>query len=96
MYENVFFIFLILAIAIIFLIIIQKNNSVNIGSSFRQSSLKGIFNSTHSGNFITKLITILAIFFFIFSLILNNLNNKKIEKWKNIAESKKTEFKKSK
>lgn len=95
-YENVFFIFIILAIAIIFLIMLQQNDNASFGSSFRQNSLQNMFRATYSGNFITKCITILAVLFFVFSLILNNLNNKNIDEWKNIniKEFKKIELKK--
>ncbi|QJC29610.1 preprotein translocase subunit SecG [Enterobacteriaceae endosymbiont of Plateumaris pusilla] len=73
MYKLFLVLFVIVSIILIGLIILQNNNTVDIGSSMNNS--RSFFNTNTPNKIITKLIFVLAIVFFMISLILSNLNN---------------------
>ncbi|OQM34190.1 preprotein translocase subunit SecG [bacterium endosymbiont of Pedicinus badii] len=90
MYKFFLFFFFFNAFILIILIMMQENKNSSIKSSFLQSSQKSLFSSSSLDTFLVKLISVLAFLFFFSSLILSNLNSKKINKeknWKNLEKS---------
>ncbi len=96
MYEILLVIFSLIAISLVALIILQKGKSINdIGAAFGSGVSSTLFGSVGSSNFITHMTTILAILFFILSLLLGNLSsrhNKKDIQWNVLHESHKPEI----
>jgi preprotein translocase subunit SecG len=80
MYELFLVLYLIIAAALIFLVLIQHGKGADMGASFGAGASATIFGSSGTGNFLTRSTTILAILFFILSLILGNYNTSHIEK----------------
>ncbi|WP_311790565.1 MULTISPECIES: preprotein translocase subunit SecG [Pantoea] len=88
MYEALLVIFLIVAIALVGLIMLQQGKGADMGASFGAGASATLFGSTGSGNFMTRTTGILAALFFIISLILGNLNTNKTSKgseWENLS-----------
>ncbi|MXP56445.1 preprotein translocase subunit SecG [Pantoea sp. Mhis] len=85
MYSVLLVIFLIVAISLVSLIILQKNKTdISVSSGAGSSSI--LFNSVGSASFITRMTSILAVFFFIISLILANLHSNKSIKANNVKD----------
>ncbi|AWB67080.1 preprotein translocase subunit SecG [Saccharobesus litoralis] len=76
MYEILLVCFLIVAIALVGLILIQHGKGADMGSSFGAGSSQTMFGSSGSGNFLTRSTAILATIFFVLSLVLGNLSSK--------------------
>ncbi|URJ32207.1 preprotein translocase subunit SecG [Blochmannia endosymbiont of Camponotus sp.] len=89
MYQVCLVIFLIIAIALITLIMLQQNKSNDSGGMFSSRSLGDMLGSGGINDGITCLIVILAILFFLFSLLLGNMNSKQNQKYihKNVQNS---------
>ncbi|EKE79319.1 preprotein translocase subunit SecG [Idiomarina xiamenensis] len=77
MYEFLLIAFLLVAIALIGLILIQQGKGADMGASFGSGASNTVFGSSGSGNFLTRTTTILAILFFVLSIILGNLSSGK-------------------
>lgn len=77
MYEILIIVFLIIAIAIVGLVLIQKGKGADMGASFGAGASATLFGSAGTGNFLTRTTTILGILFFIVSLALANISSKK-------------------
>ncbi|WP_258576551.1 preprotein translocase subunit SecG [Candidatus Pantoea persica] len=88
MYEALLVVFLIVAIALVGLIMLQQGKGADMGASFGAGASATLFGSTGSGNFMTRTTGILAVLFFIISLVLDNLNTNKTSKgseWENLS-----------
>lgn len=88
MYEALLVVFLIVAIALVGLIMLQQGKGADMGASFGAGASATLFGSTGSGNFMTRTTGILAALFFIISLVLGNLNTNKTSKgseWENLS-----------
>ncbi|OQP35453.1 preprotein translocase subunit SecG [Pantoea latae] len=88
MYEALLVVFLIVAIALVGLIMLQQGKGADMGASFGAGASGTLFGSTGSGNFMTRMTGILAALFFIISLVLGNLNTNKTSKgseWENLS-----------
>ncbi|NTS75336.1 preprotein translocase subunit SecG [Catenovulum sp. SM1970] len=88
MYEILLGAFLLTAIALVGLILIQQGKGADMGSSFGAGASNTMFGSSGSGNFLTKSTAVLATIFFVLSLILGNLSskqNKQVDEWENLA-----------
>jgi preprotein translocase subunit SecG len=89
MHEALLVIFLIVAIGLIGLIMLQQGRSADMGASFGAGGSATLFGSNGSGNFMTRMTAVLATLFFIISLILSNLNANKTQKgseWENLTQ----------
>ncbi len=80
MYEILLVSFLVVAIALIGMILIQQGKGADMGSSFGSGGSNTMFGSSGSGNFLTKATALLATGFFVLSLILGNLSSNKVKK----------------
>ncbi|ADV33510.1 preprotein translocase, SecG subunit [Candidatus Blochmanniella vafra str. BVAF] len=76
MYQFFLVTFVIIAIILIILIMLQQNNGNSMGGGFDYRSLGDMLNSGSFNDNITRVIVILAILFFVFSLVLGNMNSK--------------------
>jgi len=88
MYEALLVIFLIVAIALVALIMLQQGKGADMGASFGAGASGTLFGSSGSANFMTRTTAILATLFFIISLVLGNINSNKTSKgseWENLS-----------
>ncbi|MDX7019611.1 preprotein translocase subunit SecG, partial [Klebsiella aerogenes] len=65
MYEALLVIFLIVAIALVALIMLQQGKGADMGASFGAGASGTLFGSSGSANFMTRTTAILATLFFI-------------------------------
>lgn len=89
MYEALLVVFLIVAIGLVGLIMLQQGKGADMGASFGAGSSATLFGSNGSGNFMTRMTAVLAALFFIISLILGNLNSNKTQtgsEWENLSQ----------
>lgn len=73
MYEIFLVLYLLCAIALIAMILLQTGKGADMGASFGSGASNTVFGSGGSGNFMTRVTTILAVAFFLLSLILGNM-----------------------
>ena len=89
MYEALLVVFLIVAIALVALIMLQQGKGADMGASFGAGASGTLFGSSGSANFMTRTTAILATLFFIISLVLGNINSNKTSKgseWENLTQ----------
>ena len=94
MYEALLVVFLIVAIGLVGLIMLQQGKGADMGASFGAGASGTLFGASGSGNFMTRMTGILAALFFIISLALGNINSNKTSKgseWDNLSAPAKTE-----
>ncbi|EJW6093678.1 preprotein translocase subunit SecG [Salmonella enterica] len=94
MYEVLLVVFLIVAIGLVGLIMLQQGKGADMGASFGAGASATLFGSSGSGNFMTRMTAVLATLFFIISLVLGNINSNKTNKgseWENLSALAKTE-----
>ncbi len=88
LYQVLIIVYLIVALCLIGLVLIQHGKGADMGASFGAGSSATIFGSSGSGNFLTKATTWLAILFFGISLVLGNLTANRIKStddWDNLG-----------
>ncbi|MXP51097.1 preprotein translocase subunit SecG [Pantoea sp. SoEX] len=98
MYLAILIFFFAVCIAFIFFVMLQQNKGAGIETSFNSNASNVIFDSINSDSILNKTIAILAILFFLISLMLNNLNSNKIldkNEWENLSAPLKKSGKKS-
>ena len=83
MYEALLVVFLIVAIGLVGLIMLQQGKGADMGASFGAGASGTLFGSSGSGNFMTRMTGILAALFFIISLALGKTN--KGSEWDNLS-----------
>ncbi len=94
MYEALLVVFLIVALALVAMIMLQQGKGADMGASFGAGASGTLFGSSGSGNFMTRTTGILATLFFIISLLLGNINSNKTNKgseWENLSAPAKSE-----
>lgn len=87
MYEILLVIYLVVALALIGMVLIQQGKGADMGSSFGAGASGTVFGSSGAGNFMTKTTTSLATIFFVLSIVLGNLTSsqiKKADEWENL------------
>jgi len=88
LYQTLIVIYLIVALCLIGLVLIQQGKGADMGASFGAGASATIFGSSGSGNFLTKSTSILAVAFFVISLLLGNLTANRVkstDEWNNLA-----------
>lgn len=75
MYQFCLIVFVVIAIILIILIMLQQNNGNSLGG-LDSPSLGDMLNSGNFNDNVTRFIVILAVLFFLFSLVLGNMNSK--------------------
>lgn len=89
MYEALLVVFLIVALGLVGLIMLQQGKGADMGASFGAGASATLFGSSGSGNFMTRMTGVLATLFFILSLVLGNLSTNKTSKgseWENLSQ----------
>ena len=90
LYEILIVVYLIVALCLIGLVLIQQGKGADMGASFGAGASATIFGSSGSGNFLTKSTSILAVAFFLISLILGNLTAHRVkstDEWNNLGKA---------
>ena len=77
MYEILLVVYLIVAIALIGFVLIQQGKGAGMGASFGSGASNTVFGASGAGNFMTRTTAILAVLFFVISLVLGNLSTNK-------------------
>ncbi len=88
LYQVLIIAYVLIALALIGLVLIQQGKGADMGASFGAGSSATVFGSGGSGNFLTKMTTWLAIGFFVISLVLGNLTanrTKSIDEWNDLS-----------
>ena len=88
LYQVLIIAYVLIALALIGLVLIQQGKGADMGASFGAGSSATVFGSGGSGNFLTKSTTYLAVAFFAISLILGNLTanrTKSVDEWNNLS-----------
>ena len=83
MYEALLVVFLIVAIGLVGLIMLQQGKGADMGASFGAGASATLFGSSGSGNFMTRM-----------TAVLGNINSNKTNKgseWENLSAPAKTE-----
>ncbi|SQI43431.1 Preprotein translocase band 1 subunit [Leminorella richardii] len=80
MYEALLIIFLLVAIGLVGMVMLQQGKGANMGASFGAGASATLFGSGGSGNFMTRTTAILAALFFIISLALGNMSSRQEKK----------------
>ncbi len=89
MYEILLIVYLVVALSLVFLILIQQGKGADMGASFGAGSSNTLFGASGSGNFLTKTTTGLATGFFVLSILLGNLTAnqvKQTDEWSDLAD----------
>jgi preprotein translocase subunit SecG len=88
MYEVLLVLYLLVALALIGLVLIQRGKGADMGASFGAGASGTLFGASGSGNFLTRTTAVLATSFFVLSLLLGNLTANTINKeddWNNLG-----------
>ncbi|MBU2881504.1 preprotein translocase subunit SecG [Psychrosphaera sp. B3R10] len=88
MYEILIVVYLVVALALVGLILIQQGKGADMGASFGAGASATLFGSSGSGNFLTKTTTILATLFFVISIFLGSLTANSVKEeneWNDIS-----------
>lgn len=87
MYHFLLVLLLLVAVGLVSLILLQQGKGADMGASLGSGASATLFGSSGSGNFMTRVTSILATLFFIISLILGNLSsgNKKTSQWEDLT-----------
>lgn len=80
MYQALLVIFLLVAVSLVAMIMLQHGKSADMRASFDAGPSGTLLNSSGSGNFITRMTAVLATFFFVLSLVLGNLSSNHVQK----------------
>lgn len=87
MFEILMVVYLLVALGIIGLVLIQQGQGAGMGASFGAGASATLFGSSGSGNFLTRATAILATAFFVLSLVLGRMSAhsaKPAEDWNEI------------
>lgn len=94
MYEALLVIFLLIAIGLVALIMLQQGKGADMGASFGAGASATLFGSSGSGNFMTRMTAVLATLFFVISLVLGNMSTRHGKAggvWDNLSQPEKVE-----
>ncbi|WP_220720682.1 preprotein translocase subunit SecG [Agarivorans litoreus] len=89
MYEILLVIYLVIALALIGLVLIQQGKGADMGASFGSGASNTVFGSSGSGNFLTRATAICATLFIVISLVLGNLSAKhtqQVDEWSDLSQ----------
>lgn len=76
MYEILLVIYLLAALGVIGLVLVQQGKGADMGASFGAGASGTLFGASGSGNFLTRMTAICATLFFAISLVLGNISAK--------------------
>ncbi|MBY6186302.1 preprotein translocase subunit SecG [Marinobacter hydrocarbonoclasticus] len=87
MFEILMVVYLLVALGIIGLVLIQQGQGAGMGASFGAGASATLFGSSGSGNFLSRTTAILATVFFVLSLVLGRMSShsaQPTEEWNEI------------
>ncbi|WP_087023918.1 preprotein translocase subunit SecG [Thaumasiovibrio subtropicus] len=90
MYEILLVIYLLAALGVIGLVMIQQGKGADMGASFGAGASNTVFGASGSGNFLTRMTAIFATIFFVLSLVLGNMTAKSTGQgsgWENLEQA---------
>ena len=73
MYQVLIVVYLIVAIMLIGLVLLQRGKGADMGASFGAGASNTVFGAGGSGNFLTRSTAVLATAFFVISLLLGSM-----------------------
>ncbi|EJG0409454.1 TPA: preprotein translocase subunit SecG [Vibrio parahaemolyticus] len=79
MFSVLLVIYLLAALGVIGLVLIQQGKGADMGASFGAGASNTVFGASGSGNFLTRTTAILATVFFVVSLLLGRMSTHKTE-----------------
>jgi len=79
-YTIVFFVFLLVCVALIGLVLIQHGKGAEVGAAFGSGASQTMFGSRGSASFLTRATAVLATLFFVLSLLLAYLSTQSIQR----------------
>jgi preprotein translocase subunit SecG len=88
MYEILIVVYLLVAMSLIGLVLIQHGKGADMGAAFGAGASATVFGSSGTGNFLTKTTTLLATVFFVISIILGNYSTsqtKQADDWEDLS-----------
>ncbi len=74
MYEVLLVVYLLVALGLVGLVLVQQGKGADMGASFGAGASNTVFGATGSGNFLTRTTAILAVAFFALSLTLGAMS----------------------
>ncbi|WP_432452177.1 MULTISPECIES: preprotein translocase subunit SecG [unclassified Agarivorans] len=89
MYEILLVVYLLVALSLIGLVLIQQGKGADMGASFGSGASNTVFGSSGSGNFLTRSTAICAMLFILISLALGNLSakqSKQVDEWSDLSQ----------
>ncbi|GDY28329.1 MULTISPECIES: preprotein translocase subunit SecG [unclassified Agarivorans] len=89
MYEILLVVYLVVALTLIGLVLIQQGKGADMGASFGSGASNTVFGSSGSGNFLTRATAIFATLFIVISLVLGNLSAKQtqqVDEWGDLSQ----------
>ncbi|WMQ74442.1 MAG: Protein-export membrane protein SecG [Sodalis sp.] len=90
MYQALLVIFLLVAVGLVALIMLQQGKGADMGASFGAGASGALFGSSGSGNYMARMTAVLATLFFVLSLVLGNLSRnhgQKGSQWDNLSQT---------
>ncbi|UXI00814.1 preprotein translocase subunit SecG [Photobacterium sp. TY1-4] len=88
MYEILLVIYLLAALGVIGLVLVQQGKGADMGASFGAGASGTLFGASGSGNFLTRMTAICATVFFAISLVLGNISAKQAKEtssWEDLS-----------
>jgi preprotein translocase subunit SecG len=79
MFETLLVIYLLAALGVIGLVLIQQGKGADMGASFGAGASNTVFGAGGSGNFLTRMTAVFALIFIVVCLILGNMSTHKTE-----------------
>ncbi|MCW8330044.1 preprotein translocase subunit SecG [Photobacterium sp. SDRW27] len=88
MYEILLVIYLLAALGVIGLVLVQQGKGADMGASFGAGASGTLFGASGSGNFLTRMTAVCATVFFVISLVLGNISAKQAKEtsgWEDLS-----------
>ena len=75
MYSALLILYLVVSIALIAFILLQQGKGADAGASFGGGASGTVFGAAGAGNFLSRTTAVLAIIFFVISIVIGNINS---------------------
>ncbi|MCC5851654.1 MAG: preprotein translocase subunit SecG [Alkalimonas sp.] len=88
MFEVFMVLYLLVALSLIGLILIQHGKGADMGAAFGAGASSTVFGSAGQGNFLTKTTTVLAVVFFVLSIVLGRYTagqSSQVDSWQDLS-----------
>lgn len=75
MYETLLVVYIVVSLILVGFVLIQQGKGAGMGASFGSGASNTVFGASGAGNFMTRTTALLAVTFFVLSLVLGNLSS---------------------